>query len=63
MDPPVTLAPMPTWMTIAAPTRIELPRIKGSRFIAEARRIRSDDERTAFIDEVRAEHPGATHIV
>lgn len=49
-------------MTIAAPARIELPRIKGSRFIAEARRIRSDDARSAFIGEVRAENPGATHI-
>jgi uncharacterized YigZ family protein len=48
-------------MTIAAPSQVELPRIKGSRFTAEARRARSVEDAKAFIGAVRSEHPGATH--
>ncbi|MEL6342451.1 MAG: YigZ family protein [Myxococcota bacterium] len=53
---------MPTRTTIAdGDVRITLPRIKGSRFLAVARRVRTLAESEAFVAEIQAEHPNATH--
>jgi len=53
---------MPTRTTIAdGDVHIELPKIKGSRFLAAARRVRTPEEADAFVAAVQAAHADATH--
>lgn len=52
---------MPSYRTIAEPVRIEIERIKASRFIGDAGPAASAQEAKAFIEQVRAAFPDATH--
>lgn len=57
----VDFCPMPTLRTLAAPLRHEIPKIKGSRFIASARPVASAAAAMAFVEGLRQEHRTATH--
>jgi len=52
---------MPTIRTIATPLRHEIPKIKGSRFIASVARVSSPDAAAAFVEALREEFRDATH--
>jgi uncharacterized YigZ family protein len=52
---------MPTVRTIARPLSFEIPKIKGSRFIAAAARAESAEAARAFVEARRRELPDATH--
>lgn len=53
---------MPVRLTIAdADVYVELPKIKGSRFLACARRVRTPEAADAFVAEIQAAHTDATH--
>lgn len=52
---------MPTIRTLAGPTEVELPKIKGSRFLAVAAPAPSEAAAMAVLERVRAEHPDANH--
>ncbi len=52
---------MPTIRTIARPCRFEIPKIKGSRFIASVTAAESAAAATAFVEAVGEEFRGATH--
>lgn len=52
---------MPEIRTIARPLRWEIPKVKGSRFIASVARAASPEEAAAFVEGVRAEYRDATH--
>ena len=52
---------MPTLRTIARPRRFEIPKIKGSRFIASVARVESAEAAAAFVEAVREELRDATH--
>jgi uncharacterized YigZ family protein len=47
--------------TLAAPSTFELPPVKGSRFLASLAPVASEDEASAFLAELRARMPDATH--
>ena len=47
--------------TLADAVEVELPKIKGSRFVARLGPARSEEEARAFVDQVRADHPDASH--
>lgn len=47
--------------TLAAPSTFELPPVKGSRFLASLAPVESEDEASAFIAQLRAAMPDATH--
>lgn len=47
--------------TLAAPVRVELPRVSGSRFIADASPVADEATARAFIARVAEEFPDATH--
>jgi len=58
----VTIARMAvSYLTIAGPVRTEIPRIKGSRFIADAAPAGNVPGAEAVIDRIRTEFPDATH--
>ncbi|MDX1531065.1 MAG: YigZ family protein [Rhodothermales bacterium] len=50
-----------TYRTLAAPARAEAPKVKGSRFLADAFPVATEAEAEARLHEVRAREPGATH--
>ncbi len=52
---------MPAVRTIAASRRVEIPKIKGSRFIASAAPVGSAAAAAAFVEAVREEFRDATH--
>jgi len=52
---------MASYRTIAQPVRVEIDKIKGSRFIADAAPAVSVDEARAFLQSIRETHPRATH--
>jgi len=52
---------MPLRRTLKVEGRCEIPRIKGSRFLAEAAPVHDAVEAMARVDALRAEFPGATH--
>ncbi len=52
---------MPTIRTVARSFRHEIPKIKGSRFIASVARVRSPDAAAAFVETHRSEFRDATH--
>ncbi len=52
---------MPIIRTLARPHRHEIPKIRGSRFIASLERVDSAATALAFVDTLRQEFPGATH--
>ncbi len=54
-------APMSSYQTIAAPIRIEIDRIKASRFIADVAPAASIDEAKAVVAGVAATCPDANH--
>lgn len=49
-----------SFLTVAAPVELEEV-IKGSRFLAFVARAQSVNAATAFLEEVRSNHPDATH--
>ena len=49
------------YRTLEAPVHVELPRIKGSRFIADAFPVTSVDEVRTRITEIKGRDPSATH--
>jgi uncharacterized YigZ family protein len=51
-----------THRVIAAPVTVEVPRIKGSRFIADVARVRDEEEARAHAASVRAQHHAARHV-
>ncbi|MCK4873759.1 MAG: YigZ family protein [Phycisphaerales bacterium] len=52
---------MTTYRTIARPVCVEIGKIKGSRFIADAATAGSVDEARAFLQSIRETFPDATH--
>lgn len=52
---------MPVFRTIQGPQRHELPRIKGSRFLAHAAPASSAATAMAVVEAIRAEFPQASH--
>ena len=50
-----------TFRQIAAPVRHEIAKIKGSRFIADASPVATEDDALARVAAIRAEHPDARH--
>jgi len=52
---------MPTIRTLSAPLRHEIPKIRGSRFIATVERAETATAAAAFIDRLREEFRDATH--
>jgi uncharacterized YigZ family protein len=52
---------MPTIRTVAGTLRHEIPRIKGSRFLASVARVRTPDAAAGFVEELRKEFRDATH--
>jgi len=52
---------MPILRTIAAPARLEIEKIRGSRFLADAAPAGTAEEAEAVLAAVRSEFPGATH--
>ncbi|MEL6715456.1 MAG: YigZ family protein [Planctomycetota bacterium] len=51
-----------SYSTLAAQVRYEPDKIKGSRFIACAAPVTSEEEASAFLDEVRAKFDDARHV-
>jgi uncharacterized YigZ family protein len=51
----------PTIRTLAGRWRTELPPIRGSRFLADVAPVEDEAAAFAFLDEVRAREPDATH--
>jgi uncharacterized YigZ family protein len=52
---------MTTYRTVAAPHRVEIDKIKGSRFIADVAPAATVDEAKAFLTSIRETFPDATH--
>lgn len=52
---------MPVVRTLAAPVRVELPRVQGSRFLADAAPVADEATARVFIGRVSAELSDATH--
>lgn len=52
---------MPVFRTLAAPHQVEIPKIKGSRFIADVAPVASEAEAKAFVESVRQVFPDASH--
>ena len=53
---------MEPYRTLAEPIVFEIPKIKGSRFIASAAPVDSDEEATAHVEAVRRENHAARHV-
>jgi uncharacterized YigZ family protein len=49
------------YRTLSAPALVEVPKVKGSRFIGEALPVRDKAEAEAALEAVRQREPGATH--
>lgn len=47
--------------TIARPVRVEIEKIRGSRFICDLAPVGDDASALAFVGEIRSIEPGATH--
>ncbi len=56
-----TISPVPIVRTIAAPVTVEIDRIRGSRFIADAAPCGDEAAATAHLDAVRGRLRDATH--
>ncbi len=52
---------MPSYLTLAAPLRHELDKIKGSRFIADLAPVADAAAAQAFVAQITAEFPDASH--
>jgi uncharacterized YigZ family protein len=52
---------VPLLRTLAAPERHEIPKIRGSRFLATAERVGSGAAAMAFVERMRGEFADATH--
>ena len=52
---------MPIVRTLAQALRHEIPKIRGSRFIASVERADTGDAAMAFVEQLRQEMPDATH--
>ena len=52
---------MPLVRTLAEGLRLEIPKIRGSRFIATAERVESSAQAMAFLERLRQEFADATH--
>jgi len=52
---------MASFRTLAAPVRVEIDRIKGSRFVADAAPAADEAEAEAVVEGVRRDFPGASH--
>lgn len=52
---------MASYRTIAGPIQVEIDKIKGSRFIADASPVAGVDEAKAFLASIRETFPDATH--
>ncbi len=53
---------MPAYRTLAAPVEHEIPKIKGSRFLAFAARATTEAEAVAHVAAVRKRHHAARHV-
>jgi uncharacterized YigZ family protein len=53
---------MEPYRTLAAPMVVEIPKIKGSRFIASAAPVATDDEALAHVAAVKRLHHSARHV-
>lgn len=52
---------MPVIRTLAGAVQVEIPRIKGSRFVADAAPVQDEAEGLAFLGQVQARWPDASH--
>lgn len=52
---------MATLRTVRTPVGVELERVRGSRFVADLAPVVDEAAARALVDEVRVQHPDATH--